>query len=67
MPNTPSMSDPRELFLHELGDLLYAEKTLYKELPKLAQEASARSSVTRSKRTAKRRSNTLPTSSRSSS
>jgi ferritin-like metal-binding protein YciE len=34
------MTDPRELFLHELGDLLYVEKTLYKELPKLAQEAS---------------------------
>jgi ferritin-like metal-binding protein YciE len=40
MPNTPKMSDPRELFLHELGDLLYVEKTLYKELPKLAQEAT---------------------------
>jgi ferritin-like metal-binding protein YciE len=34
------MSDPRELFLHELGDLLYAENTLVKALPKLAQEAS---------------------------
>jgi ferritin-like metal-binding protein YciE len=34
------MDDPRELFLHELGDLLYAEKTLIKELPKLAKEAS---------------------------
>ncbi len=34
------MDDPRELFLHELGDLLYAEKTLMKELPKLAQEAT---------------------------
>ena len=34
------MDDPRELFLHELGDLLYAEKTLVKELPKLAEEAS---------------------------
>ncbi|MDX6629828.1 MAG: hypothetical protein QOH00_2074 [Gaiellales bacterium] len=34
------MSGPRELFLHELGDLLYAEKTLFKELPKLAQEAT---------------------------
>ena len=40
MPNTPKMNDPRELFLHELGDLLYVEKTLYKELPKLAQEAT---------------------------
>jgi len=34
------MSDPRELFLHELGDVLYAEKTLVKALPKLQQEAS---------------------------
>ena len=40
MPNTSKMNDPRELFLHELGDLLYVEKTLYKELPKLAQEAT---------------------------
>ena len=40
MPDTPDMTAPRELFVHELGDLLYAEKTLYKELPKLAQEAS---------------------------
>ncbi|MDX6596476.1 MAG: hypothetical protein QOE87_363, partial [Gaiellales bacterium] len=34
------MEEPRELFLHELGDLLYAENLLIKELPKLAQEAS---------------------------
>ncbi len=34
------MSDPRELFLHELGDVLYAEKTLVKALPKLKEEAS---------------------------
>jgi ferritin-like metal-binding protein YciE len=34
------MSDPRELFLHELGDVLYAEQTLVKTLPKLAEEAS---------------------------
>jgi len=34
------MSDPRELFLHELGDILYAENVLVKALPKLAQEAS---------------------------
>ena len=34
------MEDPRELFLHELGDLLYVEKTLIRALPKLAQEAS---------------------------
>ena len=34
------MDEPRELFLHELGDLLYAENTLVKALPKLAKEAS---------------------------
>jgi ferritin-like metal-binding protein YciE len=34
------MSDPRELFLHELGDLLYVEKTLIKALPRLAEEAT---------------------------
>ena len=38
MPST--MSDPRELFLHELGDVLYAERTLVKTLPKLEKEAS---------------------------
>jgi ferritin-like metal-binding protein YciE len=35
-----TMSNPRELFLHELGDVLYAEQTLVKALPKLKQEAS---------------------------
>jgi ferritin-like metal-binding protein YciE len=34
------MENPRELFLHELGDMLYAERTLVKALPKLAQEAT---------------------------
>ncbi len=34
------MSEPRELFLHELGDLLYAEQVLVKTLPKLQQEAT---------------------------
>jgi ferritin-like metal-binding protein YciE len=34
------MKDPRELFLHELGDVLYAERTLVKTLPKLQKEAS---------------------------
>jgi ferritin-like metal-binding protein YciE len=34
------MSEPRELFLHELGDVLYAELTLVKTLPKLQEEAS---------------------------
>ena len=35
-----TMSDPRELFLHELGDVLFAEQTLVKALPKLKEEAS---------------------------
>ena len=39
MSNT-QMNDPRELFLHELGDVLYAERTLVKTLPKLQEEAS---------------------------
>lgn len=34
------MDTPRELFVHELGDILFAEQTLVKTLPKLAQEAS---------------------------
>jgi ferritin-like metal-binding protein YciE len=35
------MSDPRELFLHELVDVLYTEKMLGRQiLPKLAKEAS---------------------------
>ena len=34
------MRDPKELFLHELGDVLYAEQTLVKTLPKLQEEAS---------------------------
>ena len=38
--STTEMSDPRDLFLHELGDVLYAEKTLVKALPKLQEEAS---------------------------
>ena len=36
----PTMTEPRELFLHELGDILYAERVLVKALPKLEQEAS---------------------------
>jgi ferritin-like metal-binding protein YciE len=34
------LSDPRELFLHELGDVLYAERTLTKVLPALRQETT---------------------------
>jgi ferritin-like metal-binding protein YciE len=37
---TKQISDPRELFVHELGDMLWAEKTLEKALPKLAEEAT---------------------------
>ena len=48
------MSDPRELFLHELGDLLYAEKTLIKALPKLAQEATDEELRAASSRTSRR-------------
>jgi ferritin-like metal-binding protein YciE len=35
-----AMTTPRELFLHELADLLYVERTLVKVLPKLEKEAS---------------------------
>ena len=34
------MDEPRELFVHELGDILYAERKLVKTLPKLANEAT---------------------------
>jgi ferritin-like metal-binding protein YciE len=34
------MSEPRDLFLHELGDVLYAERTLVKTPPTLQEEAS---------------------------
>lgn len=37
MPQT--MSTPRELLLHELGDIYYAENVLAKALPKMADEA----------------------------
>jgi ferritin-like metal-binding protein YciE len=33
-------TDPRELFLHELGDILWVEKTLVKVLPRLAREST---------------------------
>lgn len=36
------MTSPRELFVHELQDVYYAEKTLTKVLPTLAGEASDR-------------------------
>ena len=36
------VTSPKELFVHELKDMYYAEKTLTKVLPKLADEASDR-------------------------
>jgi ferritin-like metal-binding protein YciE len=37
----PEMTNPRELFLHELGDILYVERALASEtLPKLIEEVS---------------------------
>jgi ferritin-like metal-binding protein YciE len=36
------MTSPEELFVHELQDMYYAEKTLVKVLPKLASEAMDR-------------------------
>jgi ferritin-like metal-binding protein YciE len=36
------MDDPRALFVHELGDVLYVERTLAKTLPQLAAEATHR-------------------------
>ena len=38
MPKT--MENPRELMIHELRDMLYAEKQIAKMLPKLARESS---------------------------
>src|SRR5690349_18700759 len=35
----PEMTQPRELFMHELRDIYYVEKQLVKTLPKLAREA----------------------------
>jgi ferritin-like metal-binding protein YciE len=39
------MTTPKELFVHELQDVYYAEKTLTKVLPKLASEATDRELV----------------------
>jgi ferritin-like metal-binding protein YciE len=36
----PQMNDARALFIHELRDVLYAERQLEKTLPKLANEAT---------------------------
>ena len=36
----PAMTEPRELFMHELGDIFYAENKLVKALPKLIEEAT---------------------------
>ena len=40
-----SMSDPRELFLHELQDIYYAENTITKALPTMIDEADDRELV----------------------
>ena len=37
-----TMTKPRELFLHELGDIYYAENQIVKKLPKMIDEASDR-------------------------
>jgi ferritin-like metal-binding protein YciE len=34
------VSDPQDLFVHELRDILFAERTIEKALPKLAREAT---------------------------
>ena len=38
----PAVTSPEQLFEHELQDIYYAEKTLTRVLPKLAEEASDR-------------------------
>jgi ferritin-like metal-binding protein YciE len=38
----PQVKSPKELFLHELKDMYYAEQALTRVLPKLAEEASDR-------------------------
>jgi ferritin-like metal-binding protein YciE len=40
--NMPTVTSPVQLFEHELRDMYYAEQTLTKVLPKLAEEASDR-------------------------
>ena len=35
-----TMTEPRELFLHELGDIYFAENQIVKKLPKMVDEAS---------------------------
>jgi len=38
----PELTEPRDLFVSELRDVLYAERTLEKALPKMAKEATDR-------------------------
>ena len=38
----PQLTTPEELFVHELQDMYYAEQTLTKVLPKLANESTDR-------------------------
>ena len=49
------MTEPRELLLHELGDILYAENVLVKALPKMAKEATTPSCAQASRSTSRRR------------
>ena len=52
------MSEPRDLFLHELGDVLYAEQTLVKALPNSRKKLPTRSSRRASMSILKRRAST---------
>ena len=57
------ITTPRELFLHELGDILYVERALADEtLPKLIGEVRTRSSATASRSIWSRRGSTSRTS-----
>ena len=53
--STTKMSDPRDLFLHELGDVLYAEKTLVKALPSSRRKRLTRNSRADSQTTSRKR------------
>jgi len=50
------MSEPGELFLHRLGDVLCAERTLVKTLPTLQEEGRTSSSRSASRSISARRS-----------
>ena len=54
----PAVTSPEQLFEHELQDIYYAEKTLTKVLPKLADEANDASCRVPSRLTSSRRRST---------